>query len=268
MSGGPAPAFSILARSHTVASEMTGYSTTSAADAQWDALVKSNDQPTYNTRLHADMGAWELNIRLKAEVFSAMCEDRINTAYTPKAALEWKADLTVAEGDLIQYARLCPRGRQFGKLFLRYVEELSEAGRGYLEYHPALFERSDINPTLDFSSSIGSKPSQDSPITSFFSNNKPSLCESAPASRWPQRLSVQRNSGFKGGGVSRLRRDAVNARNEGGMSNRIAVPAGLQAASKASQRKSNSKATERMDESDSEWEDSDDDLQYFSAEED
>ena len=76
---------------------------------------------------------------------------------------------------------------------------------------------------------------------------------------------IKRNSGFKGGGVGELRRDAVNARNEGGMRSRIAVPAGLQADSKASQRKCNSKATEKMDESDSEWEDSDDDLQYFSA---
>lgn len=188
-------------------------------------------------------------------------------AYVSKAIFESKVALGNAKEDLRQWAWKCPRGGQFGKLFLRHVVELTEVGREYLEYQPPRLEQSGSKTTLSFPSTVGSKPNDDSQILSFFGANKPSLFESAPGSRWPQRLSVQRNSGFKVGGVSGLRRDAVNARNDRGLRSRIAVPVGLQAASKASQRKINSKATERTDESDSEWEDSDDDLQYFSAEE-
>lgn len=88
----------------------------------------------------------------------------------------------------------------------------------------------------------GSAPPKDSLMSSPYSEScaysestkKLSLYESAPGSRWPKRLSAERNSGFAGGGKSGLRRDAVNAaeeraRKKGGAS-RIAVPTGLQEA--------------------------------------
>lgn len=90
MSEEPSAAFSIFARSHRAAAEIPAYCTTSPADAPLDALVHSNDQPTYDTGPHADMDVWEWVIRFKAAVFSAMFEDRIVSAYTPTATLDWK----------------------------------------------------------------------------------------------------------------------------------------------------------------------------------
>lgn len=54
---------------------------------------------------------------------------------------------------------------------------------------------------------IGSKPSTESPIASFFVANRPRFHESAPVSHWPSLLSAQRNSGFTGGGARGSRKD-------------------------------------------------------------
>lgn len=82
-----------------------------------------------------------------------------------------------------------------------------------------------------------SAPPRDSPINCAYSTSvkKLSLYESAPGSRWPKRLSAERNCGFAGGVRSGLRRDAVNAEEERarktiGQTSRIAVPTGLQEA--------------------------------------
>lgn len=88
-------------------------------------------------------------------------------------------------------------------------------------------------------------PARDSPLGYAFrgsggisgvgmSEKKLSLYESAPGSRWPQRLSAERNCGFKTGVGGGLRKDAVIAeeerqRTEGrpGRVGRIPVPTAL-----------------------------------------
>lgn len=59
---------------------------------------------------------------------------------------------------------------------------------------------------------LSSRPTEESYLSYSYrtGREKLSLHESAPGSRWPQRLSAQRNCGFAGGVKRGLRRDAVN----------------------------------------------------------
>lgn len=95
---------------------------------------------------------------------------------------------------------------------------------------------------------------------------KLSLHESAPGSRWPQRLSAQRNCGFAGGLKRGLRKDAVNeAEKHGRMRRRgVAVPAGMQEAMRRSRKQADDKeGLTRVDREEEE----DEDEEYYSAQE-
>lgn len=89
---------------------------------------------------------------------------------------------------------------------------------------------------------LSSKPTEESFLSYSYRmrREKLSFHESAPGSRWPQRLSAQRNCGFAGGGKQGFRRDAVNEEEEAGrargrqgrVKRLIPVPQGLQDAVK------------------------------------
>lgn len=216
---------------------------------------------------------WELEL---VEVF-AMFEAGFATTSRPGGLSAEGESLVRLRARLWLLARECPQGLTYGfetlETLQMTISARSDAKNFLYLGRPEDYVSAKSKGFIAVTSQerpmdlAGSQPSKESPIVSFFMANRPSHCESAPGSRWPQRLSVQRNSGFAGGGVRGFRRDAVNEMGEGGTRSRIGVPIGLQAiVAAASAGKGKAKVeSEGSDENDLDLDDSDDDLQYFSA---